>query len=178
MASLENAPPCKKIKVEGKGSHELTCKPLLICVGATKEYYVHETLIRAKSSLLNHALTRKCIEDQDHIIELPETDVGAFGSWVMWLYTGHYSIMKEDNLADRNERICLWDRWYKFYALGDFLQDCDFKDAAIDNLISLMTKCNKSPDHLPAWIYSHSKEGSAHHMLTVDIFVHNFNREH
>jgi hypothetical protein len=112
---------------------------------------------------------------------MPETLARIFEIWVKWLYTGRIFLATETDSttsADSKGNVSYeWMRWARCYALGDFLQDSDFKDAIVDAIVEAFLACKQAPFDLPSYIYPHSLEGSAHRKLAVDVQINFWNRE-
>jgi hypothetical protein len=147
-----------------------------------EDYHVHEALLRNNSGFFNKALKKEWSEGQDRVVEMPETKNEAFSIWAKWLYTGHIFISKPGSIdVERRSLNELFDhefiRWRHVYALGDFLQDADFKDALVDAMIEIMLDKEHWPNDLGLWIYEASIVGSKHRRLAVDIFVHCWSRD-
>ena len=92
-----------------------------------------------------------------------------FKAWVKFLYTGRVFIGggEEEGKNDSKER----DTWKELYALADFIQDIDFKDALIDAMMERIIKIGKCPAHLATYVFSGSTKDSAHRKFAVDLYV-------
>ena len=122
----------------------LSSKPILIQVGASKqEHYVHEKLLRTNSDFFDNALKKEWKERLDRVIDLVETHELPFSIWVKWLYTGRVFLTNYGGKISHE-----LPRWASCYALGDFLQDHDFKDAIIDCTIEAMLHTGCYPHRL------------------------------
>jgi hypothetical protein len=154
----------------------LKSRTILVRVGAEKEeYHIYENLLRANSGFFDIALKKEWKEGQDRIVEMPKTNNEAFSIWAKWLYTGCMYLMKDGDIERTSEGVTTnseWPRWASCYALGDFLQDSDFKDACIDSCIEANVASASNPHSLAGWIYSCSAGCSSHRKLAVDVFVH------
>jgi hypothetical protein len=128
------------------------------------------------SGFFDTALKKEWKEGQEQDVKLPETEVEIFEIYVKWLYTGRVFLAKEGDVISSGKGSNEWPRWYFCYALGDFLQDCDFKDACIDTCIEAMCDMAKIPTGLSKWIYPYSTPTSAHRRFVVDTFVNCRNR--
>lgn len=119
-------------------------------------------------------------EGHDRIVKLPEVAPSVFKIWMKWLYTGRLFVKQDgDDNVDENgvTRSREWGRLRECYALGDFLQDPDFKDATIDAFIERFVETNSFPTSLAAFVYDHSNKGSMHRRLAMDVFVHVWRRQ-
>lgn len=159
-----------------EGFRSLYSKPIAIHVGpvgSAEIFYVYEDLLRRNHGFFDTALKKEWAKGQDREVKLPEADVKSFKIWIKWLYTGRlFLINDKDKLREagvgKNEE---WGRWWKCYALGNFLQDNDFKDASIDGIIEAMTSTPSIPSKLLWKIYEHSTVASAHRRLAVETYV-------
>jgi hypothetical protein len=119
------------------------------------------------------ALKKEWKEGQEKAIELYDIDINAFRVWVKWLYTGQFStqekadIVKSASSADNSA----WDLLRSVYALGDYLQDTNFKDAMIDDMASRCVLSQRHPDLAASYIYPFSSPESPHRQLAIDICV-------
>jgi hypothetical protein len=93
--------------------------------------------------------------------------------WVKWLYTGQFStqekadVVKSASSADNSA----WDFWRSVYALCDYPQDTDFKDAIIYDMASRCVLSQRHPDLAASYIYPLSSRESPHCQLAIDICV-------
>ena len=117
-------------------------------------------------------------EGQDRAVELPDSEVDIFKIWVKWIYTGRLFLTIKDDVHREQEKVINheWTRWSKSYAMADYLQDPDYKDAAIDALIDGVYDIG-APFLLASYIYPYSPNQSAHRKLAVDLFVKYWNRK-
>jgi hypothetical protein len=159
----------------------LRSDPILIRIGPMQEkYYIHEKLLRSNAGFFDTALKKEWKEGEDRVVDMPEADDEAFGICVNWLYTGLVFSRKEgdmimnDGVRIRNKE---WPRCSACYALGDFLQDPDFKDALVDTIIEAMIDSCLLPKCLFLKIYRYSTKTSCHRIFAVDVFVHCLSRE-
>jgi hypothetical protein len=157
----------------------LKSRTILVRVGAEKEeYHIYENLLRANSGFFDIALKKEWKEGQDRIVEMPETNNEAFTIWAKWLYTGRMFLMQD---GDHTEVDCRsmnqeWNRWRSCYALGNFLQDSDFKDVCIDACMEAIIAIAGIPALIGHYIYPYSTESSSHRKFAIDIFVHCWDR--
>jgi hypothetical protein len=110
---------------------------------------------------------------------MPEANDETLSIWVKWLYTGRVFMRKEgDETFKDGVQVSSkeWDRWSSCYALGDFLQDPDFKDASTDTILEAMFDTNGRPTILHTTIYKHSPETLRHRKLAVDVIVNMLDR--
>lgn len=145
-----------------------------------QEFYVHEKLVRTNSKFFDTTLNKKWKEGQERVVKLPETAPRDFKIWVKFLYTGRVflrddraQVVMEDGTFE-SEEYGVWD---SCYALGDFLQDTDFKDALIDALIEGMATTVDYPLEVANCIYPYSGKGSAHRSLAIDVLVNIWDRK-
>jgi hypothetical protein len=162
-------------------SPSLASGTISIYVGpAQDKFEIHETLLRAQSGFFDTALKKEWTEGQDRKVDLPETAVADFKIWMKWLYTGRVYVAVTDETLLLDNTKAAEDEFYNersLYALGDFLQDPDFKDAIIDAIIDSMVAYMKHPLMLADHIYLHSAVGSSHRLLPQDIFINCWARE-
>jgi hypothetical protein len=124
-----------------------------------QKYYIHKKLLRSNAGFFDTALKEEWKEGEDRVVDMPEADDEAFGICVTWLYTGLVFSRKEgdmimnDGVRIRNKE---WLRCSVCYALGDFLQDPDFKDALVDTIIEAMIDSCLLPKCLFLKIYRYS----------------------
>jgi len=103
--------------------------------GSTKDFSVHEELVRANSPFFEAALGREWKEAVEGVVTLPDDNPEIFGIYVQWLYCGQIFSQvqgKEGEKVDAARWIEEWNRLDQCYALGDKLQDTDFKDCIVD----------------------------------------------
>jgi hypothetical protein len=167
---------CKHVVYQLTPLPSITSAPIKIIVGTpSQDLYVHEGLLRSSSSFFDNALKEEWKEGQQRTVSMSETPVGILKIWVKWLYTGRIFLTTETDsikLPDSKKSVSYeWPRWANCYALGDFLQDSDFKDAAVDVLVEAIIDCKQFPIHLASYIYPYSPPGSAHRRFAVDIYV-------
>ncbi|KAH4000213.1 hypothetical protein HBI26_197700 [Parastagonospora nodorum] len=178
MSDNTDGPPRKKVRRAMEDGPELRSRPVLILVGdIQEEYHIHENILRGSSSFFDNALKKEWKEGQDRAIDLPEVNNEAFSIWIKWLYTGSVFLTRpEDHSSDgKSSKEC--PRWDNCYALGDFLQDTDFKDACIDVMIEIMVSLRRHPYDLPAMIYKCSTQDSNHRTFVVDTFINVMKRK-
>jgi hypothetical protein len=155
----------------------LDSEPVAVVVGEAKqEFLVHESHIRSCSEFFDLAMRGDWKEKNSRTINLPEADPRAFTVYIKWLYSGQFFIKNDDDEAQYDEDTeCMpddeWTKWSLSYKLGNFLMDYEFKDALIDMAIDKMRWEGYYAD-LPNDVYQHSREGSMHRKLAIDIAVH------
>lgn len=147
--------------------------PITVRVGSESEtFFVHEHLLCTNSMFFARALKKEWAEGEARQVDLPDVDPDTFEIWAKWLYTGRLCYAATNR--DEDFSIWLpkeWVRWAKIYALGDFLQDTDLKDAAIDAHVENMLELDGYCPILAKWVYPYSSARSAHRKLAVDLFV-------
>ncbi|KAF2659990.1 hypothetical protein K491DRAFT_590022 [Lophiostoma macrostomum CBS 122681] len=157
-----------------------------VLVGPSGEKFtIHKTLLVTSSSFCKAALSGDWKEAAEKSIKLPDHDAEAFGIYVKWLYTGRMYITKEgDDSTEEKEPgkkkyySREFSRWLDCYQLGDYLQDPDFKDAAIDSLIDLTIGDKWWPVDLPNYVYPYSTPKSPHRRFVVDLGINCFSKDH
>ncbi|KAJ4373347.1 hypothetical protein N0V83_003642 [Neocucurbitaria cava] len=167
----------KKLRFSTEEGPQIELKPITILVGdKDQEFYIHEKLLSSTSAFFAKVLKDDWKEGHDRIVKLPDVEPSVFRIWMKWLYTGRLFVKNEqDDDEDKTDEE--HTHLYACYALGDFLQDLDFKDATIDAFIENMVECNEYFMALADHIYGHSKKGSRHRELAVDCFVRLWDRE-
>lgn len=159
-------------------SASINSSPIAVRVGAEAEtFFVHENLLCSNSMFFTKALKKDWQEGEARQVDLPEIDSNVFQVWVKWLYTGRlcYAPAERDDGSDWFLQDC--DMWKDVYALGDFLQDSDLKDAAIDAHVESMLEANDYASSLAEWIYPYTNQYSKHRGLAVDLFTKVWSRD-
>ncbi|KAH7406952.1 ribonucleotide reductase inhibitor-domain-containing protein [Phaeosphaeria sp. MPI-PUGE-AT-0046c] len=152
--------------------------PVAVHVGdEPRTFYVHETLLCSNSMFFTKALEKEWEEGETRQVDLPDCRPDTFRIWVKWMYTGRlcYAPTERDDGGQWFARD-FFD-WKHVYELGDFLQDSDLKDAAIDAHVEGMIETNQYALFVPYWIYPYSTAASAHRKLAVDLCIEVWNRE-
>jgi len=96
------------------------------------------------------------------------------------LYTGRVFFSSKDCVGinvDSQQCFPEFRRWKSIYSLGDFLQDSDFKDAAVNALVDSMIELGRFPYHMASYIYPASTVGSAHRTLATDVYINCWQRD-
>ncbi|KAF2874077.1 hypothetical protein BDV95DRAFT_487789 [Massariosphaeria phaeospora] len=157
----------------------LKSKPILVTVGEGKkkeEFYLHEAHLRSSSDFFQKALSTDWKEGSTGTVELAGSKPQAFEAYVKWLYTGRIHIMEENDRGGRNQNGVMMDTEFtkimECYALGDFLQDLDFKDAVVDACAEKMASDDVSFIGLGQMIYPRSLAKSPHRKFAVDTALH------
>ncbi|KAF2124791.1 hypothetical protein P153DRAFT_400871 [Dothidotthia symphoricarpi CBS 119687] len=141
-----------------------------------KKFLVHQDQLTISSEFFKKALSGDWEESSTRTVQLPETDVTAFGIYVKWLYSGKFYIMEDNDKSDKDEDDLIpdheLDKWHSCYVLGSFLQDLDFKDALIDMLIEKARLELAFSIHLVESVYDFSLATSPHRELVVHAVAH------
>lgn len=141
------------------------------------KFYVHEAILTASSAFFKNALKAEWDIAGTKQIVIHDHHASTFRIYVNWLYTGHFSIKDrpagKKELATKHPANVLNEqtKWNHCYALADFLQDADCKDALIDVEIERMITENVHNSDLSCTIYPLTEAESPHRKLPVDIIV-------
>jgi hypothetical protein len=142
-----------------------------VLVGDTEHVFlVPKPLLESSSGFFKNALKEDWKESSERTVKLLEANPKYFTIYVKWLYSGRI-------YCDNGTRSGLWDELGRVFALGDFVQDLDFKDAIIDTFIEAMRKYSYFPVYLGQSIYPFSRKGSAHRRFATDVAVNIFRRD-
>jgi hypothetical protein len=144
-----------------------------VLVGDSKQpYTVDKALLERHSPLFKTALAHTAwAKGPDNEVTLPDCNPQAFKVYIEWLHRDRTQLTPENTLSDEHgEHLYLTD-WAKIYAMGDHLQDIDFKDAVIDVLLGMFKHNQTFPKLLPGYIYPYSGYGSPHRKLVMDVFM-------
>ncbi|KAF1980462.1 hypothetical protein BU23DRAFT_594659 [Bimuria novae-zelandiae CBS 107.79] len=161
------------------GGPSITSEPIKILIGKTEEVtYAPKQLLESSSDFFKKALQEEWLEGSEHIVKLPTSNLESFGIYVKWLYTGKCSAVFFFFLSETAEgRAPVWTRLGKCYAMGDFLQDFDFKDAVVDAFAAGILDTVACPLRLSNFIYPYSRKDSNHRIFARDLIVHVFIRK-
>lgn len=152
--------------------------PVAVHVGEEgKIFLIHENVICANSEYFARALKKEWAEGENRQIHLRDTDPDVFAVWAKWLYTGRLCYLRAVYEGQNKSFFEEFDDWTDIYVLGDYLQDMDFKDAALDAHIEGMLEYDKYIFKLPKWIYEYTKKGSPHRKLAVDMYCQAWKRD-
>jgi hypothetical protein len=95
------------------------------------DFTVHEQLIRASSEFFEAALSREWRESQERVVRLPTCDKDAFRLYNQWPYSGRlHAIPTGPSRIDAESSNLI-----QGFLLGDYLQDCNYKDNTIGALV-------------------------------------------
>lgn len=134
-------------------------------------FSVHESLVRQESGFVEAIFRNGWKENEKRIVRLPEHDAEHFKIFFNFIYTGFiFSSKPGDAFADKPEKDAEWTRLAYAYALGNYLQASDFKDAMMDAMIDKVKK-SKQCSHQTMYqiIYPNSVPGSGVRKLLVDV---------
>ncbi|KAF2659813.1 hypothetical protein K491DRAFT_755119 [Lophiostoma macrostomum CBS 122681] len=167
-------------RLHKNGILDLGTKVITVRVGqepSHTDFTVHESLIRKSSPFFEAALSRQWREATERLVKLPEADAQAFKLYVHWLYTGHPNIFITGNPHSSDRTQLVKDREIELtklvqgYLLGDYPQDCDYKDTLADAFLewgSRFWSGLAQPFKHAAPIYSSTTKGSPVRELIVD----------
>ncbi|CAO2652617.1 Nn.00g009000.m01.CDS01 [Neocucurbitaria sp. VM-36] len=168
-------PPRKKLRFSTHMGPQVESRPIAIRIGGEdNEFYIHEKLLSSASTFFDNVLKEGWKEGHDRIVRLPDVAPSIFKVWMKWLYTGRLFVKEPgDDVTVCSSYTCTHEssRLYNCYALGEFLQDLDFKDATVDAMIDKMVERKGVPITLADHIYSHSNKDSKHRKLAIDCFI-------
>lgn len=131
----------------------------------TRDFVVHEHILRAHSSLFEAALGRDWKESNERLIKLPAAIPHAFDIYVHWVYLHQLELTVENGVTGIEDLI-------DAYVLGDVLQDGDFRDRVIDGI---MTRQRGKVDDIRAWVkhvYENTKEKDPLRTFAIDSVVY------
>lgn len=146
-------------------------------VGSTDPvtFSVHEHLICRTSDYFKTAMKAHWETSTSGSITLKEEDAEVFEVYLHWLYFETLPVRNDSaELQGNNEYAQL----AKAYALGEFLQDVNFRDAVLDAmLIKSRSKVSDGRTWFPGgpairYIYEGTPESSAARRLLVDLYTY------
>lgn len=114
-----------------KVDHLLSFGSRLIEFVVTKDrvFYVHENLIRSRSSFLYDAFTKAPEKDQRHCsIYLEDEEPACLNAYLHWLYTGSF----RPQLRAENMRYLFFA---KLYVFGERHKEREFQDEVINEIV-------------------------------------------
>ncbi|PNP57774.1 hypothetical protein THARTR1_01932 [Trichoderma harzianum] len=159
------------------GALDLRGRALSVTVGSSDPvtFSVHETLICRTSDYFKTAMKAHWETSTSGSITLKEEDPEIFEIYLHWLY---FEILPVRNDSPGLEGNIEYVQLAKSYALGEFLQDINFKDAALDAiLIKTRSKASDGQSWIPfgstiRHIYEGTPESSAARRLFVDLYTY------
>jgi len=152
------------------------------------KYYILGHALAQSSTYFRGCITAPRVSDKPLEIKLFDIEREAFEVYLKWIYTGRLFIRslktesapvidvekqpeRPSDLAWTEE----WGRWGAAYALGQRLNDVDFKDACIDAAIEKLRQELRSARHvaqaIPNIIYTYSVDGSPARAFAVDLVL-------
>ncbi|KAL6824003.1 hypothetical protein V8C40DRAFT_247034 [Trichoderma camerunense] len=156
---------------------DLRGRALTVTVGSTNPvtFSVHEHLICATSDYFKTAMKGHWETSTSGSITLKEEDPEVFEIYMHWLYFETLPVQNDNpGLEGNTEYIQL----AKSYALGELLQDTNFKDAVLDGIL---LKCRSNATDGQSWfpvgpairhIYDGTPESSPARRLLVDLYTY------
>ena len=133
-------------------------------------YYVHERLIRSRSSFFDATLGREWKERQQSEVTLPDDEKFVFSHYVQWLYTGKIPCIVFGNYPGHLELA-------KLYALAEKLMDKTCQDVLISAMVAgCRQEFPRTGRVIPSAqcmrvIYANTMEESPARQLVVDMYV-------
>ena len=135
-----------------------------------RSYTIHEGLARQESGFFDAALNRGWKESENRTVYIPGYHSNHFELFFAFIYHRVIFSSKGDDLADPNSHDREWMRLAHAWALDNYLQATDFKDAITDAIIEKTFTCKRddpAPTHRV--IYPESLPGTPIRMLMVQI---------
>ena len=140
--------------------------------GASKTWHLPKELLTKSSPFFAAALNGNFQEAQSKVVNLPEDNIGAFESFVQWLYVGEITL---DNCIhtgdDHDNHNCLdftFQTLVQAWLLGDKLECPIFKDRAMLHLIKTASLLEIAPNDVRA-AFEKSVSGSKLRKLFLDL---------
>ncbi|CBX98816.1 hypothetical protein LEMA_P080550.1 [Plenodomus lingam JN3] len=136
------------------------------------KFTIHETLIRKSSLFFEAALGRKWREAEDRIVKLPTLEAGDFRVYIQWLYTGRLHVVPATEVDSLLDIATL----AQAHLLGDYLQDTNYQDHAMDLMIEWYRKSSTKTvqafaDARAAGLYERTAEHGGLRRFLVDVIV-------
>ncbi|KAK5132464.1 hypothetical protein LTR08_009075 [Meristemomyces frigidus] len=132
-------PPAKRRKID-------FIEAIVVLVGeAENRFVVHQNVLCTSSNFFRKAIEGSWKEGEEKQVRLKEAEVSSFEIYIAWLYTGTLEICGEDKVegCTRNSK------YYKCVGeaaqMGDFLEDRNFSNALVDELLSVMRPGGRVP---------------------------------
>ncbi|TLD27970.1 hypothetical protein E2P81_ATG06316 [Venturia nashicola] len=131
----------------------------------TRDFIVHEHILRAHSAFFEAALSRDWKESHQRIVKLPEGSPHAFDIYVHWIYSHKLEFTAKDGASGISKLI-------DAYILGDVLLDGDFRDRVIDDIVKRGVEKTVLLRKLIGKIYENTKEKDRLRTLAIDSVVY------
>ncbi|KAL6900427.1 hypothetical protein GGI43DRAFT_383903 [Trichoderma evansii] len=158
-------------------SLDLRGRALTVTVGSTTPvtFSVHEHLICRTSEYFKRAMNAYWGTSTSGSVTLKEEDPEVFEVYLHWLY---YETLPVQNDSPGLEGNIEYIQLAKSYALGEMLQDVNFKDAVLD---AMLAKSRFKQSDGRSWfpvgpaircIYEGTPESSAARRLLVDMYTY------
>ncbi|KAF1983945.1 hypothetical protein K402DRAFT_295395, partial [Aulographum hederae CBS 113979] len=96
-------------------------------------FHVYEDLIRSSSVIFDNALRPEWNESEERVVPLLDFDPETFDTYLKWLFTRKLYKFRADQDTS-STHLCGAEWLNKAYALGDYVQDDDFKDCVLDGM--------------------------------------------
>ncbi|KAF2087286.1 hypothetical protein K490DRAFT_56909 [Saccharata proteae CBS 121410] len=168
-----------------------------------KDFSLPVALIRKRSPFLTAAIDGPWKESKDRVMRFTEASPEAFNIYVYWLCERkygdcpmeHWLCINKDVLCEGHEpsdptfgTMESWNLLLECFALGDFLQDLQFKDCVIDQIEDcVICDVEKLPDGYDLWqlvevIYRHTVRPGVNstqspRQLVLDLVIHKLELE-
>ncbi|KAM0244828.1 hypothetical protein ACHAQJ_010712 [Trichoderma viride] len=158
-------------------SLDLRGRALTVTVGSTTPvtFSVHEHLICRNSDYFKTAMKAYWKSSTSGSVTLKEEDPEVFEVYLHWLYCETLPVQNDSPGQEGNIE---YEQLAKAYALGEMLQDVNFKDAVLD---AIMIKSRSKASDGRCWypigpairyIYEGTPESSAARRLLVDMYTY------
>ncbi|KAK4069861.1 uncharacterized protein Triagg1_6656 [Trichoderma aggressivum f. europaeum] len=152
-------------------------RALTVTVGSTNPvaFSVHEHLICHTSDYFKAAVKAHWETSTSGSIALDEEDAEIFEIYLQWLFSERLPVRNDSPGPEGNAEYV---QLSKAYALGEFLQDINFKDAVSDAILSkFSTEASGGQFWFPSEpvirrIYDGTPEPSAARRLLVDMYLY------
>ncbi|KAK3715690.1 hypothetical protein LTR37_006915 [Vermiconidia calcicola] len=138
--AAENHRPAKRTK------YDFTNDVTVLIGKDEKKFALHKSLICKSSIFFWAAYSGVWKESKEATVRLPETETQSFTTYVGWLYTERVDLLEEPEQklpwTDKKgetlpHRLPLTRRAIDCFALGDMLQDVNFRNAVITELMCI-----------------------------------------
>lgn len=133
-------------------------------------FSLHEALARNESGFTEAAFRKGWKESEDRVIHLPEHEPEHFRLFFNFIYARAVFNTQDANSEIGGENDPEWIRLVNAWALGNYLQAGDFKDALVDAIIQKVQKTGQHvPQKMHERLYPKSTSGALIRRLIVDI---------
>ncbi|TID18390.1 hypothetical protein E6O75_ATG06466 [Venturia nashicola] len=131
----------------------------------TRDFIVHEHILRAHSAFFEAALSHDWKESHQRIVKLPEGSPHTFDIYVHWIYSHKLEFTVKNLVTGIQDLI-------DAYILGDVLLDGDFRDRVIDDIVKPGAEKTVLLRKLIGKIYENTKEKDRLRTLAIDSVVY------